>query len=96
MQRFETRFEAEAEPDEEYKKWMDLYHPQTSRKLLTESNSAIAHVSVFVPTSASDVQKKLPEVVSISLPKTIGPKAAALGRVLTSAENLKNTKRRES
>ena len=28
LQRFEKRYEAEHELDEEYQQWMDIYHPQ--------------------------------------------------------------------
>ena len=90
LQRFEKRFEAESEPDEEYKRWMDLYHPQTSRKPPIESNTAPSLVSFSIPASTSVLQKQLSEAASTSLPKTRPKiKAAAYGRVLTSAENLK-------
>jgi len=60
LQRFEKRFEAESQPDEEYRRWVDLYHPQTSRK---QSNDATTMISVPIPTSSSVLRKQQPEAL---------------------------------
>ena len=88
LQRFEKRFEDESQPDEEYKRWVDLYHPsQSSRKIPVQSTDTM--VAVSMPNNV--LQKQLLETASASstsLPK-VKPKAATYGRVLTSTENLK-------
>ena len=92
LQRFERRYEAEHEPDEEYQCWMDIYHPQNTRKLPDggiTSHTHVDKVTTFIPAPAN-AHDQLTEAAAAltSLPKT-KPKAAAHGRVLTSAENLK-------
>ena len=86
------RYEAEHEPDEEYQRWMDIYHPQNTRKLSYDGITSHTHVdkvTTFIPAPAN-AHDQLTEATAAltSLPKT-KPKAAAHGRVLTSAENLK-------
>ena len=92
LQRFERRFEAESEPDDEYQRWMDIYHPENTRKFPVNSNGVTSHMQVTssIPAPANALQKQLTEAAAAltSLSKA-KPKAAAHGRVLTSVENLK-------
>ena len=85
LQRFERRYEAEHEPDEEYQRWMDIYHPQKTRKLPDDitSHTQVDKVTAFIPAPAN-AQLTEEAAALTSLPKT-KPKAAAHGRVLTSA-----------
>ena len=85
LQRFERRYEAEHEPDEEYQRWMDIHHPQKTRKLPDDitSHTQVDKVTAFIPAPAN--AQLIEEAAALtSLPKT-KPKAAAHGRVLTSA-----------
>ena len=60
------------------------------------SHLHVGKVATYIPAPANALQKQLTEAAtaSTSLPK-IKPKAAAHGRVLTSAENLKIIEERE-
>jgi len=64
LQRFEKRFEDESQPDEEYRRWVDLYHSQAN-KLPTKQNSA---TTVSIPTPSCVLQKQLSEAACTSLP----------------------------
>ena len=92
LQRFERRYEAEHEPDEEYQCWIDIYHPQNTRKLPDggiTSHTHVDKVTTFIPAPANAHDQLTEEAAALtSLPKT-KPKAAAHDRVLTSAKNLK-------
>ena len=79
LQRFERRYEAEHEPDEEYQRWMDIYHPQKTRKLPDDitSHTQVDKVTTFIPAPAN-AQLTEATAALTSLPKT-KPKAAAHG-----------------
>ena len=68
---------------------MDIYHSQKTRKLPDDitSHMQVDKVTTFISAPAN-AQLTEAATALTSLPKT-KPKAAAHGRVLTSAENLK-------
>lgn len=59
LKRFERRYEAECEPDEEYQRWMDIYHPQNTKKLPANSNGVTSHIHVDKVTTSFQPQLML-------------------------------------